>query len=120
MYRALAGARLEPRPADAKNISDVQVLEAVIGGLAHVVTPHIHLDSVRPVAQVREGRLAHDAGLDQAAGHDDLLAVQRVEARLDLRSEVRPLVTLDDERVLTGDAQSFQLGEALAPDVRFL
>ena len=71
--------------ARADDVADVVVL--FIGGihvLAHVLTGDIELDVAVPIADVREGRLAHDAAAHQPARDGHFLPFERGEIALDL------------------------------------
>ena len=67
----LAGAGLEHRPRERGRVAEVEQAEALVGLRPDGSPPDIGLEPAPAVGDMEEGRLAHLADGQDAAGHDD-------------------------------------------------
>ena len=91
----LAPLGAEDHALHAHDVADVELLEAVVLRLVHLVPPGVELDAARLVLQVAEGHLAHAALGHEAAGDGHLRALQGVKIRLDVGAVVVYLILGD-------------------------
>ena len=99
----------EDHALDAHDVADVELLEAVVLRLVHLVPPGVELDAARLVLQVAEGHLAHAPLGHEAAGDGHRLPLQGVKVGLDVGGVVVHHVLGDLEGVVPALLQLLQL-----------